>query len=103
MHMKKLHDYKFLIKYVRYRLREKQKFIVLLILPKVFATNMNAQVGVLHLVLIFFFFQNCSLKKSIFIINFVRYNGILFDTLKGLKVEDNIITNAKLDIYISKN
>ena len=43
MYMKKSHDYKFLIKYVRYKLREKQKFILLLILPKVFETNMNAQ------------------------------------------------------------
>ena len=64
MYMKKSHDYKFLIKYVRYRLREKPKFIVLLILPKVFATNMNAQVGVLHLVLLFFLFPKLFAKKK---------------------------------------
>ena len=55
--MKISHDYKFLIKHVPYRLRipdfeiietekKKEKFIVLLILPKVFAKNMNAQVGI---------------------------------------------------------
>ena len=57
MYMKISHDYKFLIKHVPYRLRipdfeiietekKKEKFIVLLILPKVFAKNMNAQVGI---------------------------------------------------------